>query len=132
MYSDPVKVRQILFNLLTNAGKFTTRGRIILRAQALLGDLQTTVDTGWLQVEIEDTGIGIAPEHIERLFEDYAQAAPGITKQYGGTGLGLALSRRLARLLGGDIMVTSRLGIGSTFTLLLPGLLPDPAGAPPQ
>jgi PAS domain S-box-containing protein len=111
MRSDRTKVRQILLNLLSNASKFTEHGAITLRAEAA---------DGRLVFSVTDTGIGMTPEQIGRLFEAFAQADASIASRYGGTGLGLAISRRFARLLGGDISVSSTHGRGSTFTVELP------------
>lgn len=111
MVTDEVHVRQILLNLLSNAGKFTTNGQITLR-------ISGTPEMVYFAVH--DTGIGIHPEQAKQLFRDFVQVDASTTRKYGGTGLGLALSRRLARLLGGDITLESALGEGSTFTLSLP------------
>ena len=108
---DPLRLQQILFNLLSNAIKFTEEGTITLRVRR---------DGARLVFEVEDTGIGIAPEHRERIFNSFEQAEAAITRRYGGTGLGLAISRQLARLMGGDITLMSDLGKGSRFILSLP------------
>jgi signal transduction histidine kinase len=111
--SDRQKVKQILLNLLSNALKFTHEGGI-----------QITV--GYDQVErtatvsVSDTGIGISPEHHEKIFEDFRQVDDSPSRQYGGTGLGLAICRRLATALGGRITLESAMGIGSTFMLTIP------------
>ncbi len=115
MHSDPTKIRQILLNLLGNAGKFTEHGHITLRATR---EVNTTSD--WMCISVTDTGIGISAEQIDRLFAEFTQADPSTTRKYGGTGLGLALSRRLSRMLGGDIIVQSTVGSGSTFTVRVP------------
>ncbi|HET7632483.1 MAG TPA: GAF domain-containing protein [Gemmatimonadaceae bacterium] len=109
--SDRTKVRQILLNLLANASKFTQGGTVIFGA---------TVSDGRVGLSVTDTGIGMTPEQMGRLFQAFAQADSSIAGRYGGTGLGLAISRRFARLLGGEIHVTSAKGHGSTFTLELP------------
>ena len=108
---DPVRLNRILLNLLGNAIKFTARGDV--RVQAALVE-------GSLRLSVSDTGIGIAPEMQERIFEDFVQADDSIVRRFGGTGLGLAISRRLARLMGGDLTVESAAGAGSTFRLALP------------
>ena len=114
MRSDPVKLRQCLYNLLSNAAKFTEAGRIAVRVRR---------DDDRLSFAVEDTGIGLSPEQIGRLFQRFSQADESTTRRFGGTGLGLALSRAFARLLGGDITVVSRSGQGSTFTLVVPAAL---------
>lgn len=113
LYSDGAKVQQILLNLLGNAAKFTHAGAITVSVAL---DESTTTCT----LAVSDTGIGIAPEVLPRLFTEFQQADSSTTRRYGGTGLGLAISRRLAQLLGGDLTVQSTLGVGSTFTLHLP------------
>jgi signal transduction histidine kinase/ActR/RegA family two-component response regulator len=115
MYSDTTKMRQILLNLLSNAGKFTEHGHIILRAWR-----DQSGENDWISISVTDTGIGMSPQQLDRLFTEFTQADPSTTRKYGGTGLGLALSRRLCLLLGGTISVESTLGSGSTFTLRVP------------
>ncbi len=115
IHSDSTKMRQILLNLLSNAGKFTEHGHITLRATR-----ESSGATDWLSISVTDTGIGISPNQLNRLFAEFAQADPSTTRKYGGTGLGLALSRRLCMMLGGDISVESTLGSGSTFTVRIP------------
>jgi PAS domain S-box-containing protein len=110
-YSDQDKLKQILLNLLSNAAKFTHEGQITLGAHRR-GEM--------LVVDVIDTGIGIPQEALERIFEEFQQADASTTRRYGGTGLGLSISRKLARLLGGDLMATSVEGVGSTFTLTIP------------
>jgi PAS domain S-box-containing protein len=111
MYVDEEKLRQIVINLLANAAKFTARGSIRLQASA---------SNGSVAIAVADTGIGIAPDKLDVIFEEFRQAGAGATREYGGTGLGLTIARRLARLMGGDIGVESTLGSGSRFTLKLP------------
>jgi len=111
LYSDQEKIKQILLNLLGNAAKFTSRGTISVAAE-------TTAER--LSIAVIDTGIGIAEDAMARIFEEFQQADTSTTRQYGGTGLGLSISRSLARLLGGDIAVTSKVDAGSTFTLTVP------------
>ena len=114
MRSDPVKLRQCLYNLLSNACKFTENGQITLR-------VRREADGGdWLVFAVEDTGIGMTPEQLQRLFQRFTQADETTTRKFGGTGLGLAFSRAFAKLLGGDIGVTSREGHGTCFTLRVP------------
>jgi signal transduction histidine kinase len=111
MTSDIEKVRQIVVNLAGNAAKFTDKGRIRVTAERAPGEIRFRVD---------DSGIGIAPEDRPRLFQPFAQLDAGLTRRHGGTGLGLYISHRLARLIGGRIEVESSPGKGSTFTLVVP------------
>jgi signal transduction histidine kinase len=111
MFVDEEKLRQIVINLLSNAAKFTERGTIRLCAEAA---------NGVVSIAVADTGIGIAEDKLEVIFEEFEQADASSTRVYGGTGLGLAIARRLARTLGGDVKARSRPGAGSTFTLTLP------------
>jgi signal transduction histidine kinase len=111
MWVDAPKLHQIVLNLLGNAVKFTERGRIELRA-AQRG--------GAIEIEVEDTGIGIPAEKLEAVFEEFEQVDASHTRAHGGTGLGLAIGRRLARAMGGELTARSTLGVGSTFALKLP------------
>jgi signal transduction histidine kinase len=111
--TDRQKVKQILVNLLSNAIKFTHQGSI----EIIVGYDR---DEGMASIQVRDTGIGIAPENHERVFEDFRQVDDSPSRQYGGTGLGLAICRRLAATIGGRITLNSTLGEGSTFTLLFP------------
>ena len=121
MRADLTKVRQALFNLLSNACKFTERGTITLAvAREEVEDRQHIVFT------VRDTGIGMTPEQLTRLFEAFSQADAATTRKYGGTGLGLALSRRLCRMMGGDVSVASEAGRGSTFKISLPVVVDAP------
>ena len=112
---DPLRLRQILFNLLNNALKFTETGRIIVRLDVAAVD-STTIS---FRLSVIDTGVGIAPQSLEKIFEHFAQADGSTTRKYGGTGLGLTISRNLAHLMGGTITVKSWPNEGSTFTLEL-------------
>jgi signal transduction histidine kinase/CheY-like chemotaxis protein/Tfp pilus assembly protein PilF len=109
---DAARIRQIVFNLLSNALKFTKRGRVMLAV-----DVGTD---GRLRIAVTDSGIGIPADKFEQIFESFAQADAGTTRQFGGTGLGLAICRNLARAMGGDVLVASVEGQGTTFTLVLP------------
>jgi len=112
---DAVKLRQVLLNLLSNAAKFTENGRVTLtvrRERRSAGD--------WIGITVSDTGIGIERDMLARLFTNFTQADPAIAAKYGGTGLGLALSRKLCRLMGGELSAESQPGHGSQFTLRLP------------
>jgi signal transduction histidine kinase/DNA-binding response OmpR family regulator len=113
--SDLTKVRQGLFNLLSNACKFTREGTITLRVVRQKED-----DGEWVLFQVCDTGIGITPEQVGRLFEAFTQADNSTTRLYGGTGLGLNITRKFCQLLGGDVSVESEPGKGSTFTIRLP------------
>jgi signal transduction histidine kinase len=130
MHSDRSKVRQVLWNLLTNAAKFTTNGKIVL--EVAKEDRQPQVNDGMpgsavggqtrptVVFRISDTGIGINPEQMQNLFKEFTQVDASPTRRYGGTGLGLAISRHFCRMLGGDIQVESQVDVGSTFTVNLP------------
>lgn len=121
MHADAIKVQQILLNLLSNAIKFTHHGKITFTAtrhKAFLDSKGLNFD--WLHFEIADTGIGMPPEQIEHIFEAFNQVDNSTTRQYGGTGLGLTISDRFSRMMGGRILVTSELGQGSVFTAQLP------------
>lgn len=118
MRADLTKVRQSLFNLLSNAAKFTERGTISLTVERRVARRAGAGDK--LYLTVRDTGIGMNDEHREKLFQEFTQADASTSRKYGGTGLGLALSRRFCRLMGGDITVESAPGKGSTFTIELP------------
>jgi len=131
MRADLTRTRQIVLNLLSNACKFTQDGTVSI-------DIQSEGRNGGDQIilEVSDTGIGMTPEQMGKLFEEFSQADSSTTRRFGGTGLGLAISRRLARMMGGDIEVASTLGEGSTFRARLPRTatildLPDAAAARP-
>jgi signal transduction histidine kinase len=112
--ADPLRLKQILLNLLSNACKFTKEGEVALRVR--------TVADGrdWVELAVADTGIGLTSEQQAKLFQDFTQADSLTARRYGGTGLGLALSRKLARMMGGDVTVASEPGKGSVFTVRLP------------
>jgi len=114
--SDRTRLRQILFNLLSNAAKFTEEGRIALRAWP---------EDGCVAMAVSDTGIGMSADQLERLFEAFTQADASTTRNYGGTGLGMTITRHFTHLLGGEIYVDSVPGEGSTFTIRLPEEPPE-------
>jgi len=115
MRADITKVRQALFNLLSNAAKFTREGEIGLVVQ---GEQEDGVD--WIRMSVSDSGVGIPPEKIDHVFDEFSQADETTTRDYGGTGLGLPISRRFCQMMGGDITVESVVGEGSIFTIRLP------------
>jgi PAS domain S-box-containing protein len=125
MHSDVARVRQVLLNLLSNACKFTHDGDIRFSVNR-----ETRGGPDRVVFRVADTGIGIAPEHIDRLFTEFTQADASTTRRYGGTGLGLAISRHLCRLMRGEIGLESVLGEGTTFTVQLPANLEVPEGSP--
>jgi len=124
MRSDQTKLRQNLFNLLSNAAKFTGQGQITLAARRIMqgGD-------DWVEFKVSDTGIGMTPEQLGRLFEAFAQAEASTSRDYGGSGLGLAITKQFCRMLGGDVTVESARGQGSIFTITLPATCPDARAA---
>lgn len=117
--ADPVRLGQILTNLLSNAVKFTRSGDIRFRA-GLAGPLPEDSDTLMISFAVKDTGIGISPDHLEKIFKRFTQAQGSITREYGGTGLGLSICREMSQLMGGSIQVESEPDRGSCFTLILP------------
>ena len=132
MHSDQVKVRQILFNLLSNASKFTEKGTIRLDANR-----ETESDgSETIVFRVSDTGIGMTPKQMTRLFQAFTQADASTTKKYGGTGLGLAITRRFCEMMGGSVGVESEADRGTTFTVRLPAVVrvepdePEPEDAP--
>jgi signal transduction histidine kinase len=118
MVSDRQKVKQVIVNLLSNALKFTHQGGIEIGVE-FDGEARLS------SIVVADTGIGIAPEHHDKIFEDFRQVDDSPSRQYGGTGLGLAICRRLASALGGRITVQSSVGEGSIFTLTIPAEAPQ-------
>ncbi len=113
LHSDDVRLKQVLINFCSNAVKFTAQGSVTLRARA-------DATTGWLDLSVVDTGIGLTPEQCARLFQPFTQADASTTRRFGGTGLGLFICKRLAQMMGGDVDVSSEPGRGSCFTLHLP------------
>ncbi len=137
MRADVTKLRQCLLNLLSNSAKFTEHGTISLRvmaqASASVGDQDQPQASGEvIAFAVSDTGIGMSTEQQGRLFESFSQADDSTTRKYGGTGLGLSISRQFSRLMGGDITVVSGIGEGSTFTLVVPRWVVDPAASPQE
>src|SRR5688500_455932 len=120
MRGDLSKVRQGLFNLVSNATKFTHSGKIRIEAERQVMD-----GSDWIMFRVSDTGIGLSPDQILRLFQSFTQADASTTRKFGGTGLGLALTRRFSQMMGGDVSVHSVLGEGSIFTIKLPATITD-------
>jgi PAS domain S-box-containing protein len=118
MRADLTRVRQVLLNLLSNASKFTENGHVAMEV-----DHRTINGAPWIRFRVTDTGIGMTPEELGKLFKAFTQADASTTRRYGGTGLGLAISRQLCQMMGGEITVESQPGRGSVFTILLPANL---------
>jgi signal transduction histidine kinase len=112
--ADAMRLKQILLNLLSNACKFTKEGEVALRVRKMADGRD------WVELAVVDTGIGLTAEQQAKLFQDFTQADSLTARRYGGTGLGLGISRKLARMMGGDVTVTSEPGKGSVFTVRLP------------
>ena len=127
MTSDATRLRQVLLNLLSNAAKFTHQGEVILAVRREPGE-----HGGWLCFEVMDSGIGMSQEQLSRLFQPFVQAESNTTRLYGGTGLGLVISRRLCRVMGGDVTVDSEAGHGTRFLARLPALAPRRDGRPEE
>jgi CheY-like chemotaxis protein len=124
---DPLRLRQILWHLVGNAVKFTREGQVEVRASAAVSDARQTM----LTIEVRDTGIGILPEQLNRIFESFRQIETGLSRSHGGLGLGLAVTQKLVELLDGTILVVSELGRGSVFTVHVPLRVPSSAEARP-
>jgi signal transduction histidine kinase/CheY-like chemotaxis protein/HAMP domain-containing protein len=122
LYTDRTKLKQNLLNLLSNATKFTSSGTVTLTIAR-----DTTMGHSPVTFTVQDTGIGMTPEQVAKLFSPFAQADASTTKRFGGTGLGLAITRHFCEILGGSIRVDSIAGVGSTFTMVLPSHLPPVA-----
>ncbi|MEO6954771.1 MAG: HAMP domain-containing sensor histidine kinase, partial [Polyangia bacterium] len=118
LVTDRVKVQQIISNLVSNAVKFTDKGSVHVTCRPVAG--------GGCTIEVRDTGIGIKREHLDLIFEEFRQVDGSSTRVYQGTGLGLSIARSFARILGGEVVVSSVVGHGSTFTLRLPAEAPRP------
>ncbi len=116
LIGDPSRLNQILINLAGNAVKFTNKGGVEIQVKPY----KQSEEKNWIQFDIIDTGIGIAPDYVEKIFESFTQAGTDVARQYGGTGLGLTISKELVELMGGQISVVSELGIGTTFTVIIP------------
>ena len=121
LMTDIVKIRQIIVNLLSNASKFTEKGEILVKAWE---------NNGMISFAVKDSGIGIDKKNHSLVFEEFQQVDNSSTRKYKGTGLGLPIARKLARLLGGDLALESEIGKGSTFTLTIPPTLPPQAQEP--
>lgn len=121
LMGDPQRISQVLLNLMNNAVKFTSQGGVILRVQVVdnTDDAQQVDKSVLLSISVQDTGIGLTQEQMQRLFQPFMQADSSVTRRFGGTGLGLAISRRLVELMGGTIRVDSQIGVGSTFAFSL-------------
>jgi CheY-like chemotaxis protein len=119
---DAAKLRQAVANVLSNAGKFTQNGAVTFC---------TDIDNGWIRFAVRDTGVGISPDNLANLFQNFGEAEGATSSKYGGTGLGLALSQKLCRLMGGDITVQSEVGKGSCFTLRVPAQIVQRSPAKP-
>ena len=118
LHADQMRLRQALLNLMSNANKFTERGTISV-------DARQRQENGrdWVAITVADTGIGMTPEQMGKLFQEFSQADKSTTRKYGGTGLGLAISKRFCQMMGGDITVASEPSRGSTFTIRLPRIV---------
>jgi signal transduction histidine kinase len=121
LHGDQMRLRQALLNLMSNANKFTERGSIAINARQGQED-----GRDYVNIAVADTGIGMTPEQMDKLFQEFSQASSGTAAKYGGTGLGLAISKRFCQMMGGDITVESEPGRGSTFTIRLPRIVEAP------
>jgi signal transduction histidine kinase len=121
LHADQMRLRQAMLNLMSNANKFTERGTITV-------DVRQGRENGhdWVTIAVTDTGIGMRPEQMSKLFQEFSQADASTTRKYGGTGLGLAISKRFCQMMGGDITVESEPGRGSTFAIRLPRIVGAP------
>ncbi len=121
IHADQTRFRQSLLNLASNANKFTEKGTITIAAHQGQEN-----GRDWITLAVADTGIGMTPEQMGKLFQEFSQASSATASKYGGTGLGLAISRRFCQMMGGDITVESEPGRGSTFTIRLPRIVEAP------
>jgi signal transduction histidine kinase len=120
MHADQMRLRQALLNLMSNANKFTEKGTVTIAAHQGQEN-----GRDWVTLSVADTGIGMTQEQMGKLFQEFSQASSKTASKYGGTGLGLVISRKFCQMMGGDITVASEVGKGSVFTMRLPG-----SGAP--
>jgi signal transduction histidine kinase len=118
MHADQTRFRQSLLNLASNANKFTEKGTVTIAANQGQED-----GRDWITLAVTDTGIGMTPDQMGKLFQEFSQASSFTASKYGGTGLGLAISRRFCQMMGGDISVASEPGRGSIFTIRLPRIV---------
>lgn len=125
MYADQTRMRQVLLNLLSNAAKFTTNGKVMLTVRSEKEDLLPEAPFGIITFTVSDTGIGMSHNQQRQLFQPFTQGDTSTTKKYGGTGLGLAISRHFCQMMGGEIIVKSQPGVGSIFTVRLPMTLQE-------
>jgi signal transduction histidine kinase len=116
MHADQMRLRQALLNLMSNANKFTEKGTVTINACQ-----EQENGRDWITLSVADTGIGMTGEQMEKLFQEFSQASSKTASKYGGTGLGLVISRKFCQMMGGDITVASEPGKGSVFTVRLPG-----------
>jgi light-regulated signal transduction histidine kinase (bacteriophytochrome) len=121
IHADQTRFRQSLLNLASNANKFTEKGTVTIAARQGQEN-----DRDWITLAVTDTGIGMTPEQMRKLFQEFSQASSTTASKYGGTGLGLVISRRFCQMMGGDITVESESGRGSTFTIRLPRIVEVP------
>ena len=118
MHADQMRLRQALLNLMSNANKFTDHGTISIDARQ-----RRENGRDWITLAVTDTGIGMTAEQMGKLFQEFSQASSSTASKYGGTGLGLVISKRFCQMMGGDITVESEPGRGSTFTIRVPRIV---------
>jgi signal transduction histidine kinase len=121
IHADQMRLRQALLNLMSNANKFTEKGTVTIAAHQ-----KQENGRDWITLSVADTGIGMTPEQMSKLFQEFSQASSATASKYGGTGLGLTISRRFCQMMGGNITVESAPGKGSTFTIRLPRIVEAP------
>ncbi|MBG1268613.1 sensor histidine kinase [Nostoc sp. WHI] len=125
IYADQTRMRQVLLNLLSNASKFTTNGKVTLTVNREKDEFRPEAPLGMITFTVSDTGIGMSHHQQQQLFQPFTQGDTSTTKKYGGTGLGLAISHHFCQMMGGEIIVKSQPGVGSTFTIRLPMTVQD-------